>query len=134
MIEEAYVSFEVAKLLKEKGFVGKCRTCYTTEGRFILLPSFMLLASGPIIQAAPGCLAPTQQMVCEWLRQTAAYHIEVLASYHFRVFDGYSFEVFSLLSEEHVDFGSDKGIFKSAPEACEAAIKFCLDRLPNKED
>ena len=102
MIEEAYVSVEVAKLLREKGFDEECNI-------------------------------PTLQMVCEWLRQEAAYHVEVLAAYHFRVFDGYTFEVFSLFSTGHVDYQNNKGIFKTANKACEAGIKFCLERLPNKK-
>ena len=34
MIKEAYVSFEVAKLLKEKSFNELCTAKYCTDGRF----------------------------------------------------------------------------------------------------
>lgn len=33
MIKEAYCSFEVSKLLKEKGFDAQCRAAYTDYGQ-----------------------------------------------------------------------------------------------------
>jgi hypothetical protein len=128
MIEEAYVSFEVAMLLKEKGFNQETTKRYNPSGElYSYYQNVTVIPKGE----AYVC-APTQQMACEWLRQVGAYHVEVLAAYHFRVFDGYSFEVFSLFSEEHVEYSSYKGVYKTAREACDAGIKFCLERLPQK--
>ena len=37
MITENYVSFEIAKLLKEKGFNEPCLMCYTSDGNWEIM-------------------------------------------------------------------------------------------------
>jgi len=76
MIEEDYVSFEVAKLLKEKGFDAECDYLYV---------------DGELVRARGGacnwndretlfadykneCSAPTLQMVIKWIRKKG-FHI-----------------------------------------------------------
>lgn len=41
MITEDYVSFETAKLLKEKGFDEKCQKVYMYTGKCVCAPNFM---------------------------------------------------------------------------------------------
>ena len=73
---EAYVSFEVAKLLKEKGFDWSCIS-YWCE-----------FPNGDIVHTDVGASAnhngqetnrftsrPTQQMACRWLREEKGIHI-----------------------------------------------------------
>ena len=95
MIQEAYVSLELAKMMAKAGFTDRCRCYYLGDDgmRWTHDCQEILPKDVPVYEC------PTQQMACEWLRQVGAYHIEVLAAYHFRVFDGYTFEVFSLFSD-----------------------------------
>ena len=67
MLEENYVSFETAKLLKEKGFEGKMHTFYTEEGTEMessyVVPSNFF----PIYR-------PTLQMAMKWLKATVTVY------------------------------------------------------------
>ena len=72
MITEDYVSFETAKLLKEKGFNEGCRAHYGTDGSFSY-EKYEVEASGCEMHNA--ILAPTLQMAMKWLRNT--FHLEI---------------------------------------------------------
>ena len=75
MITEDYCSYEVAKLLKGKGFDDECRTVYKSngcihdnvryEGKW--LTNSLLFSS--------EYSAPTHQMAMKWLRQAHGIHI-----------------------------------------------------------
>ena len=59
MIKDAYVSFEVAKLLKEKGFAEPLvNYYYTTKGKRV-----------GYLMSEEQYLCPTHQMACAWLRE-----------------------------------------------------------------
>ena len=58
MITEDYVSYEVAKLLKEKGFDEPCECAYSEEGQY-LLSCYKGIAGGPWRIVMDGC-APAQ--------------------------------------------------------------------------
>ena len=84
MIGEAYVSFETAKLLKEKGFNEKCQKVYMYTGERICTANFMegeSVVDGTDIEATAAYdgwiiptqgdyayLCPTLQMAMKWLR------------------------------------------------------------------
>ena len=77
-IKEAYVSFETAKLLKEKKFNEPLLTFYVTDGKEY---SFDIMAfTDDKLKNESECfiLAPTLQMVCSWLRLVHHIHIESL--------------------------------------------------------
>ena len=76
MIKERYVSLEVARLLKEKGFNEYCRTYYKDNKvqedctqpihwNNVEWESYKILS------------APTQQMACDWLQEKHHYIINV---------------------------------------------------------
>lgn len=70
MVKEAYCSFEVAKLLKEKGFEQhKCRYSYNSKGVFKWSDDL-----DPYEYSAP-----THQMACAWVR-SKGYSVEVHAT------------------------------------------------------
>ena len=74
MIQEDYVSFEVAKLLKEKGFDEKCRSYYFgSSGRY----SRCALEIKTNDFRDGEILRPTHQMACKWLREVHHYIIEI---------------------------------------------------------
>ena len=66
-IKEDYVSFEVAKLLKEKGFDGQTVRAYNLKKKLCKCQC----NPGETINSTPNYLiaAPTFQMACKWLRE-----------------------------------------------------------------
>lgn len=70
MITEDYCSFEVSKLLKEKGFDGVENHCHAGYFNKRLIDYTLFgFCDGEII------LAPTQQMAMKWLREVYNIHI-----------------------------------------------------------
>jgi len=67
MITEDYVSFETAKLLKEKGFDGRCRDYYNTDGHFYS-EDFKSDWNDGGLGTITIFSAPTLQMVIKWKR------------------------------------------------------------------
>ena len=122
MITEDHVSFETAKLLKEKGFDESCWQKYDNEG--CLSPNHV----GYINSEKPCtdfcALAPTLQMAMKWLREVHNLWLEISP-------EGkglWYMEVYSLTDEAYIPNSNGHKI-KSYEEACEAAIKYCLENL-----
>lgn len=72
-MKEAYVTYEVAKLLKEKRFDWECLARYDKS---IFSNNISIFTEGNAIDwntyyysSDYKCSAPTQQMVCRWLRE-----------------------------------------------------------------
>ena len=130
MITEDYVSFEVAKLLKEKGFEGENRDWYNTEG-FIeevgVDDGIDPTAHEDIFDSLVP--APTLQMTMKWLREV--HKIFILIQQHIDM----SYEWY--IYEDGTWKGCDRESHNNSYEqACEAAIKYCLENLikRHKED
>ena len=147
MITEDYVSFEIAKLLKEKGFNELCNRVY--EGpklKYTTLPISPLMSLGELGGFHPKQLyvtnnelgdivytAPTPQMAMKWLRET--HHIIIVSHpLSFNVAKDclcenwvYSLWVGNKL-EVHESLGNQTN-YPTYEEACEAAIKYCLENL-----
>ena len=73
IVEEAYVSFEVAKLMKEKGFEQKCNKYYLP---LTANTQMWTHTHGEVIPEA--CVVyecPTQQMAVRWLIEQHNVHI-----------------------------------------------------------
>ena len=69
-ITEDYVSLEIAKLLKEKGFNEVCRYEYgvpEVDGGYVLQEFYQPIQNCELIDTA--YTAPTLQMACKWLRE-----------------------------------------------------------------
>lgn len=120
MIEEDYVSFEIAKLLKEKGFNEPCIGFYNPiDGCFFetsIRKSWNYNQHGSIN-------APTLQMAMKWLREVHHLHITVFSSSQ----ESWMYRI----TKPHQTlkegcYGED---YASNEEACEAAIKYCLDNI-----
>jgi len=122
MITEDYVSFETAKLLKEKGFNEiKCNTCYKWNGNFCNNRRSMSGIDNEICYQAP-----TLQMAMKWLRKAHKWHIEISRGEY-----GYFAYIMSTknLSAENYSVQLEGRYDLSYEEACEAAIKYCLENL-----
>ena len=118
MITENYVSFEIAKLLKEKGFNEKCRALYTVW--------FDEEVEGPKEDEAENWniepryfSAPTLQMAMKWLREKHKITIGIL-------FKGDRIYCEIHQNNEFV-FGIDTP--ESYEKVCDEAVKYCLKIL-----
>lgn len=122
MITEDYVSFEVAKLLKEKGFDGVTEKYYLKyKGKYILV------SRGTAEHPDSSIDVPTLQMVMKWLREKHNLHIGVLITYQYLP---RKYEVHIMHTEKYEDIVVNPGTnFNTNEEACEAAIKYCLKNL-----
>jgi len=135
-IKEDYVSFETARLLKEKGFDGQCLSKYNSNGCIWdnIRYDGMLLGNNDIFPQE--YLAPTLQMVMKWLREK---HNKIIVP-------GISLDDRTSSTINHYTVGiwyipeNNGGAFcytsptpyngySSFEEACEAGIKYCLENL-----
>jgi hypothetical protein len=129
-ITEDYVSFEVAKLLKEKGFDG--RENHVHQGYFnenLIDYTLFGFCDGEIL------LAPTLQMALKWLREIHKIHINLDIHWlHFANRNGWMYVIERIL-DNGVDYVDSKGdssdltFFSTYEEACERAIKYVLENL-----
>lgn len=127
MITEDYVSFEVAKLLKDKGFDEYTFSDYSEEG--------VIGFNEVETRIAKGYQRPTLQMAMKWLRIEHNIHIEphivkTKCSY------GYMPNYIDLKElKQHFPFdefdfsNTDKYVCITYDKACEAAIKYTLEKL-----
>ncbi len=116
MITEDYVSFELAKLLKEKGFDEPCIYVYRHDG------------SEDIWDADKediACQKPTLQMVMKWLREKCIFITLNIISFNLNGLPIWHFVIWR--NNNHEYRSSD--YFDSYEEACKAAIKYCLEKL-----
>lgn len=124
MITEDYISFDTAKLMKEKGFNEiKCNTCYKWNGNFCNNRRSM-----PGIDNEICYQAPTLQMAMKWLRRVHGLHIAILwdcGAYIGK--NSFCYHIDNM--DDYKNKGWNKIGFESCEEACEAAIKYCLENL-----
>lgn len=126
MCKEDYVSFETAKLLKEKGFDWECISYYVDYEPNDVKYSF--LGETNSTWESRCCSAPTLQMAMKWLREK--HGIIILVSF-FRE-DRFSYDI--LLDGECGDnyilhSGYMFEHFKNYEDACEVAIRYSLENL-----
>ena len=126
MITEDYVSFEVAKLLKEKGFESDdCHTAYDSEGKFFWHGDYSKERSGIMD-------APTLQMAMKWLREVhdkqCNIELNFYSKWHFLVVDTKVTEIDHYEQMKSYPTDNSDG-FSSYEEAAEAAIKYCLNLI-----
>ena len=120
MIKEAYCSFEVSKLLKEKGFNERSSASYDSKGQ--LQEGYGYWNKTPIWYAAP-----THQFAMSWLREQHKIFIEIGVSidlngnYHFsyRILDKECKYVIKVCTDFDWTY----------EDAVEAAIKYSLENL-----
>ena len=79
MIQEDYISFETAKLLKEKGFDECCIAVYSLQGQFNNPVSVFSLRNNEFIYA------PTLQMATKWVQET--FNIVIIPNYEYECDD-----------------------------------------------
>ena len=131
MVTEDYVSFEIAKLLKEKGFdeatigyypiVGKAKETFHKGAAY----RWNYLSDR-------GIAAPTLSMAMKWLRKEHGLHCHS----DYDIVLGWYCQITSLTETVEYDYeemkhyhpDKDNG-FSYPEEACEEAIRYCLKNL-----
>jgi len=126
MITEDYCSFEVAKLLKEKGFDEYSLKNYWSSDKELhdwkWELSYNKNSDGN--RNTKDCAAPTHQMAMKWLREV--HNIDICA---------FPYQADYILYSYNVKIYKDKEIYltitdsKTYEEAVETAIKYCLENL-----
>lgn len=142
-ITEDYVSFETAKLLKKKGFDGKCSKVWIYSKSIDLENNAQLVSSvyfwrEPIIdnddvikvltirdRYEDAYLCPTLQMAMKWLREVHKINIEIITYWtkdKVMIYGNRIVHNSEVLKE--IDTA-----YRFYEQACEAAIKYCLENL-----
>ena len=140
MITEDYVSFETAKLLKEKGFDEPCDRVYMHDGKCVCAPNFMegenFVDNDDIdavkrydesnwidyIQGEYAYLCPSISLATKWLREVHNIHIDI--AYNM----GYFPICISTKTNDTIPY-IPMGKPFTYEKACEVAIKYCLEYL-----
>ena len=143
MITEDYVSFETAKLLKEKGFDAECHSHYypchypdgsieyhrdkSAQSRTKIWYNVYSLKNLP----KDHYLAPTIQMAMKWLRETHDFNVNTELNIH-----GYFCSLSHIvrdLSGHIIDIEDSEAwetaYYDSYEQAVESAVKYCLENL-----
>ena len=127
MVEEQYTSFEVAKLLKEKGFNESCRYYYVNNGNLMFTEEYLHNSEIKYgTYSSCVCTAPTQQMAMAWLREIHNIHIDICS-----IWDviHWLYQVFVITPRTARNSYVDKILYTSYEQAVEAGIKYCLENL-----
>ena len=133
-MKEDFVTYEIAKKLKEKGFKGKCLYNYRNNG--CLMPNYVHPINGEFVSdGAYGCCndlftdytcdAPTIYQVLKWIREEKKLFVDITLCAA-----GYYGYVYSTVFPKDKDF-SDGWIFEGKYDTYElaapAGIKYVLD-------
>lgn len=134
MINEAYCSFEVAKLLKDKGFLQDVNIRMTQNLSYYdnigLCHNLSKYYDSLIQDKIDFVIAPTHQMACAWLREVHKVLI-VIDAYHADHWEGCidSFEIRIYSHASTIIVPNEIAHHTDYTEAVEAAIKYSLENL-----
>lgn len=135
MIKEDYVSFEVAKLLKEKGFNEECEYFYDeyNDNECVICSNGVSAYNND--EHSTYYSRPTLQITMKWLRIEHNIHIEphIVKTKHSY---GYMPNYIDLKElKQHFPFdefdfsNADKYACITYDKACETTIKYCLENI-----
>jgi len=123
MITEDYVSYDIAKLLRDKGFDEQTVRCYNLRKELCICQC----RGNETINSTPNYLiaAPTFQMALKWLREVHKIFINV--SNEVSLTDDITYQFFVCTKEKSIlHRGED---IKTFEDACNEAMKFALENL-----
>ena len=127
MIKEAYVSFEVAKLLKEKGFNVPCLRVYDKNGIICIRYSGFDIPHNYTNTLLYLC--PTHQMAMAWLREVHNIFIVIEPNLYDYINEKNSSYMCSLWQGDNYYEKLLSKDFPSYEEAVEATLKYVLENL-----
>jgi len=135
-ITEDYVSFEVAKLLKEKGFTQEYDRYHSMvynekdyEDEMVVETRIVkagTLSSYPVGVPEPKCYCPTLQMAMKWLREVHNIHIDICSIWDVT---HWIYQVFVITPRTASNSYVDEILYTSYEQACDVSIKYCLENL-----
>lgn len=114
MITEDYCSYEVAKLLKEKGFDEDTERVYERNIMACRYEDYPM---------------PTHQMAMKWLRDVYDIHISVNKTFLINDIDNKTYLVYVCTKECHTSYNAWSEYHSTYEQAVEAALKYCLTEL-----
>ena len=131
MIKEDYVSFETAKLLKEKGFDVE-----TEHKMWYVVKQFSTGCHWNSCTYKVGditreynkdcCIPiPTLQMAMKWFLKKYNIFIGIL---FLEESDGFGYTIENIITKKYIATSKNSS-YKEPEEACEAALKYCLENL-----
>ena len=123
-IIEDYVSFETAKLLKEKGFDWNCITYYVDSNHNNV--QYSMLFENNTTWEECCCSAPTHQMAMKWIREVHNINIDIVSVWNQKRFE---YQVFVVTPENAKHCYIDDKLYLGYEEAVEAGLKYCLENL-----
>ena len=128
MIQEAYCSKEVSKLLKEKGFDILVNYEYHYK---ITIPQFHRKKHNFNGIEYRNCSkewysSPTHQMARRWLREKHNINIDIVSIWNQKRWE---YQVFVVTPENAKQCYVDDKIYLGYEEAVEAALKYVLENL-----
>ncbi len=135
MTKERYVSYEIAKLLKEKGFAWRVFNFYDEHGIFSehIGSVYSLYNWNYPTKDEYGsqyCSAPTQQMACDWLTEEKGMYISVVPD--FNEYGEYPDDLYwfaRVYDVRNGDYIHSTKLCVGSQEAFEAALEYCLKNL-----
>jgi hypothetical protein len=122
MITEDYVSFETAKLLKEKGFDERTDTSYIIDNTDRPMVKIGDLIYSPNTEPH-RIAAPTLQMAMKWLRKKYEYIIL------FDVSAWGTYDWYYIYKGNRYHYDDRTFEYNEMEEAAENAIKYCIEKL-----
>lgn len=135
MITEDYASYEVAKLLKEKGFDGLCYCHEFTdyEGNFT---TYHTEYPENWNQSEPCVSIPTLGMAMKWLREEKDIYICVIPRTNYNMLTHESSIWYYTNCERKENWGEGTTLMREKEfycptweEACESVLKYALENL-----
>ena len=130
MITEDYVSFETAKLLKEKGFNEPCYCFYKIENEDNILIETCIDSSNSELEKENEFIcysAPTLQMAAKWLRET--YNLFPVIEPFLTEETKPKYWVYVIWNNNIPKYMQSKLNYYTPEEALESTIKYCLENL-----
>ena len=124
---EDYVSFECARLLREKGFDWNTDKQFNSDK---IVGDYNITDRSRYPERYLD--APTLQMAMKWLREEHHYYIQVMLDSWVR---GGRLGYYVVIQKTDSDFemmlsdALDEVFYQTYEEAAEAAIKYCLEHL-----
>ena len=127
MIEESYVSFETARLLKEAGFDIPCNSNYMGN-KF----GWNELQRANFNASETTYSRPTQALAARWLREVHHYAVCVwYSAEHEKWFHAHG-DLDNMMFDE--EYSISDFIYDSYEQALEAGLQFALGLIKTKEE
>lgn len=132
MITEDYVSFETAKLLKEKGFDVPTKYFFNTNGLCCQGEnSYNWNDDKDVDDVCEDYSRPSIYVAMKWLRGVHNIFIDIVSRFSMNADKDvcFSYSCKKLIGTYKSCYEHSDGEWWNYEEACEAAIKYCLENL-----